>query len=151
MTTRKPRPGEVDGVHYWFVDDATFDATIDNGGFLEWAVVHSGSRYGTPAQPVRKALSEGRDTLLEIDLQGARQVRQAIPDALLRLPGATDVGGAGTASGGPGHRGRERARPTAATPRVEELAAEPEFDATLVNAEVHRTAAELVALMESPR
>jgi guanylate kinase len=150
MTTRKPRPGEVNGVHYWFVDDATFDATIDDGGFLEWAVVHSGSRYGTPAQPVREALGEGRDTLLEIDLQGARQVKQAVPDALfvfLKPPSWEELVRRLEGRGTEDESERARRLRTA----IDELAAEPEFDVTLVNAEVHRTAAELVNLMESPR
>ncbi len=83
MTTRAPRQGEIDGVHYRFVTDDEFDATIRDGRFLEWAVVHSGARYGTPAGPVDDALAHGRRALLEIDLQGARQVRAKMPEALL--------------------------------------------------------------------
>ncbi|MDX6318609.1 MAG: guanylate kinase, partial [Nocardioidaceae bacterium] len=81
-TTRRPRPGERDGVHYRFVDDAAFDAMVAAGDLLEWAFVHRTARYGTPRRPVEEALAAGRLALLEIDLQGARQVRETMPDAL---------------------------------------------------------------------
>ena len=77
VTTRPPRPGEVDGVHYRFVDDATFDRMVAAGDLLEWAVVHGAFRYGTPRGPVEEVLDAGRPALLEIDLQGARLVREA--------------------------------------------------------------------------
>jgi guanylate kinase len=148
MTTRAARPGEVDGVHYRFVDDDEFDATIDSGGFLEWAVVHSGARYGTPAGPVYDALAHGRRAMLEIDLQGARQVRQKMPDALLVFlaPPSWDelvrrLAGRGTESPVEMRRRLDTAR--------RELAAENEFDATVVNVDVHQAAKELVTLMES--
>ena len=82
MTTRKPRPGEVDGVHYHFVDNQEFDRLVAAGEFLEHAVVHGFAQYGTPRGPVERAIREGKDALLEIDLQGARQVRDTWPDAL---------------------------------------------------------------------
>ena len=81
-TTRSPRPGERDGVHYFFVSDEEFDAMVDRGDLLEWAVVHRAARYGTPRGPVEEALAAGRPALLEIDLQGARQVRSTMPGAL---------------------------------------------------------------------
>ncbi|HET6967524.1 MAG TPA: guanylate kinase, partial [Ornithinibacter sp.] len=81
-TTRRPRPGEVDGVHYHFVDDAEFDRMAREGELLEWAVVHGRAKYGTPRGPVERALAAGRPALLEIDLQGARQVRESMPEAL---------------------------------------------------------------------
>ncbi|HKG49719.1 MAG TPA: hypothetical protein VKB14_04725, partial [Actinomycetales bacterium] len=77
VTTRAPRRGEVDGVHYHFVDDAEFDRMVAAGELLEWAVVHRRARYGTPRRAVEEALEQGRAALLEIDLQGARQVRQS--------------------------------------------------------------------------
>ena len=80
-TTRPPRPGEVDGVHYLFVTEAEFDALIAEGALLEWAVVHGVHRYGTPRAPVLAALAAGRPALLEIDLQGARQVEASWPSA----------------------------------------------------------------------
>ena len=81
-TTRAPRPGEQHGVHYWFVDDDEFDSMVERGDLLEWAVVHKAARYGTPRTPVEAVLDEGRPAMLEIDLQGARQVRETMPDAL---------------------------------------------------------------------
>jgi guanylate kinase len=84
VTTRRPRPSERDGVDYMFVDDDAFDAMIAGGQLLEWADVF-GNRYGTPAEPIRRVLSTGRDALLEIDVQGARQVKEAMPRAVLIL------------------------------------------------------------------
>ena len=82
VTTRRPRPGEVDGVHYHFVDDAEFDRLIADDGLLEWAE-YAGNRYGTPAAPVRERLADGAPALLEIELQGARQVRARDAEAQL--------------------------------------------------------------------
>ena len=82
-TTRPPRPGEIDGAHYFFVDDEAFDRMVDAGDLLEHATVHNRHRYGTPRRPIEEALTEGRTVLLEIDLQGARQVRAADPAATL--------------------------------------------------------------------
>jgi guanylate kinase len=82
VTTRPPRPGEVDGVHYRFVDDDTFQRLVSQGAFLEWAI-YNGRYYGTLREPVEQALRAGRDVLLEIDVQGARQVRKLVPDAVL--------------------------------------------------------------------
>jgi len=145
-TTRAPRPGEVDGVHYLFVDDAEFDRMIADDELLEWAVVHQAARYGTPSGPVDEALAEGRLALLEIDLQGARLVRQAMPDALfvfLKPPSMEELVrrlvGRGTESEAERARRLETAR--------EEMAAEDEFDVTIVNHEVHEAADQLVALM----
>jgi guanylate kinase len=145
-TTRPPRPGEENGVHYWFVSDAEFDKMVAEGDLLEWAVVHKAARYGTPRQPVDLALASGRPAMLEIDLQGARQVRETMPDALfvfLKPPSWDELVrrlvGRGTETED------ERVR-RLATAR-EELAAEPEFDVTIVNHEVHAAADELVSLM----
>lgn len=81
-TTRPARPGEVHGFHYRFVDESTFRRLIEAGELLEWAVFN-GNFYGTPRDAVEAALAEGRDVLLEIEVQGARQIRQARPDALM--------------------------------------------------------------------
>lgn len=145
-TTRAPRPGEENGVHYWFVSDEEFDAMVEQGNLLEWAVVHKAARYGTPRQPVELALASGRPAMLEIDLQGARQVRRTMPDALfvfLKPPSWEELVrrlvGRGTETEEERARRLETAR--------EELAAEAEFDVTIVNHEVHAAAEELVALM----
>ncbi|CAN5175999.1 guanylate kinase [soil metagenome] len=81
-TTRRRRPGEVDGVHYHFVDDEAFDVLVAEGGLLEWAEFN-GRRYGTPSAPVHEALAEGRPVALEIEVQGARTVRRRYPEAVL--------------------------------------------------------------------
>jgi guanylate kinase len=81
-TTRARRPGEVDGVHYHFLTGEQFDALVAAGGFLEWAEF-AGRRYGTPWSSVEDALAKGRPIVLEIDIKGARQVRERFPDAVL--------------------------------------------------------------------
>lgn len=83
MTTREPRPGEIDGVSYRFVSVEDFKSLIEDGEFLEWAVVHGTNFYGTPRRPVLEALEAGNQVILEIDLQGARQVKQNLPEAKL--------------------------------------------------------------------
>ena len=82
VTTRDPRPGEADGVHYHFVDEATFDAMVEQGAFVEWARF-AGHRYGTPWSSLRHALDAGQTVVLEIEIQGALQVRERSPDAVL--------------------------------------------------------------------
>lgn len=147
-TTRPARPGEVDGVHYYFVDDAEFDRLIAEDELLEYAVVHNRSRYGTPRAPIDAALAEGKTVLLEIDLQGARQVRKAEPAATLifLLPPTWDelvqrLVGRGTEGA------EERAR-RLRTAKVE-LAAQNEFDHLIVNEDVATAAAEVVELSSS--
>lgn len=81
-TTRPRRSGEVDGVHYHFLDDGAFDALVGSGGLLEWAEF-DGWRYGTPWAPVGEALAQGRPVVLEIEVQGARMVRSRYPEAVL--------------------------------------------------------------------
>lgn len=145
-TTRKPRPGEVDGVHYHFVDDATFDRMIADGELLEWALIHSQQRSGTPREPVRRVLAQGRPALLEIDMQGARQVRAAMPEArfvFLAPPSWEELVARLLGRGTEGEAERER---RLATARLE-LAAEREFDVTIVNVDVQQAAHDLVALM----
>jgi guanylate kinase len=148
-TTRPPRPGEVHGVHYWFVSEAEFDALVEQDALLEWAVVHGTARYGTPRTPVEEMVASGRPALLEIDLQGARQVRERMPGAFFCFlaPPSWDelvrrLVGRGTES----EEERER---RLATARLE-MAAEPEFDVVVVNREIHAAAEELVALMTGP-
>jgi guanylate kinase len=145
-TTRTPRPGEIDGVHYLFVDDAEFDRLVADDQLLEWAVVHGRHRYGTPRGPVEEALAAGRPAMLEIDLQGARQVRRTMPQALfvfLKPPSWDELVRRLVGRGTETDEERERRLATA----VDELAAESEFDVSIVNHEVHDAAAELVTLM----
>jgi guanylate kinase len=149
VTTRPPRPGEVDGVHYRFVDDATFDDMVAEDELLEWAVVHSAARYGTPRRPVHEALATGRPALLEIDLQGARQVRATLPEALfvfLAPPSWDELVRRLVGRGTETQEERQRRLRTAR----QELAAEPEFDVTIVNSDVAAAGKELVKLLRSP-
>src|SRR3954454_24837246 len=148
-TTRAPRPGEVDGEHYQFVTDAEFDRMVEAGELLEWAVVHGTARYGRPRQPVEQALAAGRPALLEIDLQGARQVRLSMPQArvvFLKPPSWEEMVSRLLRRGTEDEVDRARRLETART----ELAAEPEFDVTVVNGEVPVAAEELVGLMVDP-
>ena len=145
-TTRPPRPGEQDGIHYFFKSAQEFDSLIENGELLEWAVVHGQNRYGTLRSTVDAAIAEGRSVLLEIDLQGARQVKQAVPDAqfVFLAPPSWDemvrrLVGRGTESA-------EEQQQRLETAKLE-LAAEPEFDHTVINDDVRRAADELVSLM----
>jgi guanylate kinase len=149
VTTRPPRPGEVDGAHYHFVDDTTFDRMIRDNELLEHAD-YAGNRYGTPRAPVERALAQGRPAVLEIEVQGARQVRAAMPSAftvMIRPPSWEVLVDRLTA------RGTENpevvARRLAAA--KDELAASEEFDAVVVNAEVHRAAEELLSLIAQSR
>jgi guanylate kinase len=145
-TTRPPRPGEDDGVHYYFVSDAEFDRKIAAGELLEWAIVHNSYRYGTPRPPIDEALDQGRSVLLEIDLQGARAVRSVMPEARLvfLLPPSWDelvrrLIGRGTETPAEQQRRLDTARV--------ELAAQDEFDFKVVNHEVSQAAQEVVELM----
>jgi guanylate kinase len=145
VTTRSPRPGEVDGREYYFVSDAVFDRMVEDGELLEWAAF-AGHRYGTPREPVARCVAAGVPALLEIDIEGARQVRQAVPDALLVFlaPPSWDelvrrLSGRGTEP------------PEVIARRLEvaasEIEAGKEFDITLVNTSVEDVSGQLVALM----
>ena len=146
MTTRPPRPGEVDGMHYHFVSPGHFDELVARGEMLEWAVVHGRHCYGTPRGPVDAALGEGRMAMLEIDLQGARQVREAMPDAFLVFLAPPTWEALVDRLVGRGTEDEEERTRRLATARVE-MAAQGEFDATVVNDDVRRAAEELVSLM----
>ncbi|MET9632646.1 guanylate kinase [Lentzea sp. NPDC006480] len=148
-TTRKPRPGEVDGVHYHFVDREKFQQMIDAGEFLEHAEF-AGNCYGTPRKPVEEALSAGQPALLEIELQGARQVRVAMPDAQLVMLAPPSWEHLVDRLTGRGTEHSEVVERRLAIAR-EELAAEKEFDEVVVNADVQAAAAELLSLMVGPR
>ena len=145
-TTRPPRPGEEHGRHYYFVDDEAFDRMLANDELLEWAVVHNRHRYGTPRGPVVEAGERGELMLLEIDLQGARQVRASMPEArlvFLAPPSWEELVNRLVGRGTEDAEERARRLETAEV----ELAAADEFDEIIVNDEVPRAAARLVELM----
>jgi guanylate kinase len=146
-TTRPPRPGESDGVQYHFLSDAEFDRLIAEDQFLEYATF-AGYRYGTPRKPVEQHLAAGRPTLLEIELQGARQVRQRMPHAqfvFLAPPSFEDLRDRLV---GRGTEPADVIEARLATARVE-LSAASEFDDVIVNDDVESAAAKLVALIEA--
>lgn len=148
-TTRKPRPGEVDGVQYYFVSEAEFDDLIATDRLLEYATF-AGHRYGTPRLPVEQHLAAGQPALLEIELQGARQVRQRMPDAqfVFLAPPSMDELKARLAKRGTEEAAGIQARLQHADDEL--LAAESEFDVVVVNDNVQRAAAEVVALLSAP-
>ena len=148
-TTRRPRPGEVDGVHYHFVEDAEFDRMARDGELLEWAVVHGRAKYGTPRRPVEEALVACRPALLEIDLAGARQVRASMPDAFLVFLEPPSWEELVRRLVGRGTEDAEEREARLATARLE-LAAVAEFDAVITNDDVRRAADDLVSLMRTP-
>lgn len=145
-TTRAPRPGERDGVHYYFLDEDEFTRLVEDGQMLEWAVVHGRHRYGTPRGPVDEAVAAGRPVLLEIDLAGARQVRETLPDSRFVFLAPPDWDTLVERLVGRGTESEEERERRLATARIE-LAAEPEFDVTIVNDTVDRASAQLAALM----
>lgn len=144
-TTRAPRTGEVEGQSYFFLSRERFERQVAEGGFLEWAEF-AGNLYGTPRAPVEAQLAEGRPVLLEIELEGARQVRRSFPagyQLFIKPPSFAElerrIRGRGTDSEAAIARRLERARV--------ELAAEAEFDAVLVNGELPAALAELERLI----
>ncbi|MGV0361106.1 guanylate kinase [Corynebacterium minutissimum] len=147
MTTRQPRPGETDGVDYFFVTPEVFQERIDAGEMLEWAEIHGGlQRSGTPAQPVQEALQAGRPVLVEVDLAGARNVKAAMPEAetVFLAPPSWDVlverlTGRGTEP----QDVIDRRLQTAET----ELAAQKEFDHVVVNNELDEAVAAISAIL----
>jgi guanylate kinase len=146
-TTRAPRPGEVDGVDYHFVSAARFQQLIDEGHLLEWAEIHGGlQRSGTLAEPVRAATAAGLPVLIEVDLAGARAVKQAMPEAItvfLAPPSWEDLE---SRLAGRGTETPEAVRRRLDTARVE-LAAQNDFDQVVVNSQLESACAELVSLL----
>jgi guanylate kinase len=146
-TTRAPRDGEIEGQSYFFMTHEQFDHLIATGQMLEYAVVHGSNKYGTPKQPVIEALERGEQVILEIDIQGARQVRESMPEAKLVFiaPPSWDELVARLES-----RGTET--PEEQARRLDtargELAAQGEFDYVVINDEVARCAAKVVDLMK---
>ena len=145
---RAPRPGEVDGQHYHFVSVEEFDELIASDGLLEWATVHGVNRYGTPRIAVEDQLAAGNSVLLEIDLQGARQVKQKAPEAImvfLAPPSWEELVSRLVGRGTENEAERERRLATAR----QELAAVDEFDVVITNTEVEKAGQQLVDLFSS--
>jgi guanylate kinase len=146
-TTRRARPGEKDGRDYHFVDDATFDRMIERNELAEWAVVH-GRRYGTPRSEITAAIQQGRTVVLDIDVQGARQVRRVFADAVLVFvlpPSASELNRrlSGRASEDPAERRRRL------TNARKELEAAPEFDYVVVNDDLEHAFDQVEAVLRA--
>ena len=146
-TTRPPRPKEADGVDYHFVDDDTFGRMIEHNKLAEWAVVH-GRRYGTPRQEITDAIQQGRTVVLDIDVQGARQVRKMFPDALMIFvlpPSAREL--AQRLTGRASEEDLERRRRLSNARK--ELEAVTEFDYVVVNDELEDAYGEIEAIVRA--
>ena len=147
VTTRSPRPGEVNGREYHFVDEPEFDRLVAAGELLEWAEF-AGNKYGTPREPVLRRIEAGLPTLLEIDLEGARQVRKSMAEAVLVFlapPSWEELVRRLTGRGTESPEVIERRLAAAAG----ELAAAGEFDVTLVNTSVEDVCRQMVTLINS--
>ncbi len=142
VTTRAPRPGEVDGEHYHFVDEQRFSELVDAGELLEYAT-YGGHRYGTPRTPVLDQLARGRPALLEIDLQGARQVKASMPEARLVFLAPPSWEELVRRLTGRATESDDKVQERLTVAR-DELAAFEEFDRQLVNHDVESAADELV-------
>ncbi|MDY6051608.1 MAG: guanylate kinase [Rothia sp. (in: high G+C Gram-positive bacteria)] len=145
-TTRDPRPGEEDGVHYHFVSEELFESMVENRQLLEWATVHNSYKYGTMRSIVEEQLKAGKHVLLEIDLQGARQVRNAMPEAQLIFLAPPSWDELVSRLIGRGTESPQEQEARLETAKIE-LAAEPEFDHTVINETVAEAAEEIVRLM----
>ena len=146
-TTRDPRPGEIDGVDYFFLNREEFELLIETGQMLEYATVHGINFYGTPRQPVETAIAAGKHVILEIDIQGARQVKASRPETktIFIAPPTWDdlvarLKGRGTES--------EAEQATRLTTARVELEAQKEFDFVVINDEVARCAHEVLELIK---
>jgi len=149
VTTRPPRPGEREGIDYRFVSDEEFDRLVAEGELLEWAHV-VGHRSGTPSRPVEEALAAGRDVVLEIDVQGARQVRQRVPEAVLIFlaPPSLEELERRLRSRGTEDEARLALRLATATA---EMARQPEFDHVVVNDRLDQATAQVEAIIQASR
>lgn len=149
MTTRPPRPGERNGVDYYFVSKADFESKIAQNGFLEWAQ-YVDDYYGTPREPVEEALNKGQDVLLEIEVQGALQVKQTLPEAILVFiipPSLSEL------------RRRLLVRGTDSLPKirkrleraVEEIRMADRFKYVLVNDQLDKAVSDFAAIIQAER
>lgn len=147
VTTRSPRPGEVDGVDYHFVSPEEFQQLIDSGALLEWAEIHRGlHRSGTPAAPVREAVAAGRPVLIEVDLAGAGAVKKAMPEVLTVFLAPPTWADLERRLAGRGTETPEVMQRRLVTAKAE-LAAQNDFDVIVVNRRLETACAELVSLL----
>ena len=147
-TTRQPRKGEVDGESYFFLSDAEFDRLIESGEMLEFAVVHGTHRYGTPRQPVLAAIEAGKNVLLEIDIQGASQVKEQMPEAITVFVAPPSWEDLVRRLEGRGTEDSVEMERRLATARIE-LQAQDQFDHVVINDDVAKCAQSVVELLSA--
>jgi guanylate kinase len=146
-TTRRPRPGEVDGVDYIFLSRREFECWIQEGRFLEWAE-YSGNLYGTPERKVEEFLDEGKSVILELELQGARQVQRTRPDAVMVFVRAPSLEETRRRLTGRATESEEALESRLAT-AVGEVAAREEFDHEVINENREQARRDMIEKMES--
>jgi guanylate kinase len=146
-TTREPRPGEVDGMDYIFLSRREFERWIEEGRFLEWAE-YSGNLYGTPEQKVEEFLDEGKSVILELELQGARQVQVKRPDAVMVFVRAPSLEETRRRLTGRATESEEALESRLAT-AVREVAARDEFDHEVINENRELARKDMIEKMES--
>ena len=149
-TTREPRPGEIDGIHYFFKTEEEFKAMVDGGEFLEYIHVFGSKYYGTPRSFVEQNLANGYDVILEIDVQGAMKVKQAFPDAVLIFITAPSMSEIKSRLIGRGTETMEQVEKRFAT-AFEEIKMIPEYDYVIVNDVVDVAVHHMEAILESER
>jgi guanylate kinase len=147
-TTRQPRAGEVHGREYFFVNNEQFDQMIANNELLEYAVVHQLNRYGTPRGPVEEAIKAGQQMILEIDIQGAQQVKESMPEANLIFIAPPDLDELKRRLVGRGTESPEEIAIRLGTAEIE-MKAQEWFDHIVINREVAQCAQEVLDLMKS--
>jgi guanylate kinase len=149
-TTRAPRPGEVEGVHYFFKTEEEFKAMVDRGEFLEYMHVFGSNYYGTPRSFVEQHLANGYDVILEIDVQGAMKVKQAFPDAVLIFITAPSMSEIKSRLIGRGTESMEQVEKRFAT-AFEEVKMIPRYDYVIVNDVVDKAVHHMEAILEAER
>ena len=149
-TTREPRPGEIEGVHYFFKTEEAFKAMVDRGEFLEYIHVFGTKYYGTPRSFVEQQLKDGYDVILEIDVQGAMKVKQSFPDAVLMFITAPSMSEIKSRLIGRGTETMEQVEKRFAT-AFEEIKMIPEYDYVIVNDVVDVAVHHMEAILEAER
>lgn len=149
-TTRAPRPGEIDGVHYFFKTEEEFKAMVDRGEFLEYIHVFGSKYYGTPRSFVEQQLASGYDVILEIDVQGAMKVKQAFPDAVLMFITAPSMSEIKSRLIGRGTETMEQVEKRFAT-AFEEIKMIPQYDYVIINDVVDVAVHHMEAILEAER
>lgn len=149
VTTRPPRPGELHGVHYEFVDEATFRARVEAGAFVEWAYVYD-NWYGTPREPMESWLASGYDVVVEKDIQGARTLMKRYPDAAFVFvlpPSLAELRRRITSRGTESPEARQQRLRSAR----EELTAVDDYDYCIVNDDAEKAARRLCAIIKAEK